>query len=174
MPSRTRPKTAVRRLRKRQLAARDGWRCVYCRRRFRSPVEATLDHVVPYRLLRTWSVGALVLACRDCNHRKGDRLPLLLALLLAARYHPVHGRPAVFTDDRSAVHGGQSSVHEPGGMFTATPGAFTPPLTLATWRLLARLAHAQRSTPDHGRQPREHPTEHAADRPELTPTGGAA
>ncbi|TWV50245.1 HNH endonuclease [Streptomyces misionensis] len=188
MPTRTRPKTAVRRLRKRQLAARDGWRCVYCRRRFRSLAEATLDHVVPYRLLRTWSVGALVLACRDCNHRKGDRFPLLLALLLAARYHPVHGRPAVFTDDRSAVHdeptaltrnapavhGGQSSVHEPGGMFTATPEAFTPPLTLATWRLLTRLAHAQRSTPDHGRQPREHPTKHAANRPESTPTGGTA
>lgn len=44
--------------------------------------EATLDHIVPVSLWRTWSVTALMLACLDCNHRKGDRLPLSLALLL--------------------------------------------------------------------------------------------
>lgn len=91
--ARTRPKKAVRQGRKRQLAARDGWRCTYCRRRFRTLAEATTDHVVPYRLLRTWSVGALVLACLDCNHRKADRFPLSLALVLLRSIDPT--RPVI-------------------------------------------------------------------------------
>jgi hypothetical protein len=67
--------------------------------------------VVPYSLLRTWSVGALVLACRDCNHRKADRFPLSIALLLLLSIDPT--RPVI------------RPTHLP---------------------LLARLAHANRST----------------------------
>ncbi|CDR06523.1 HNH endonuclease [Streptomyces iranensis] len=91
--ARSRPKTAVRHLRRLQLADRDGWRCAYCRHPFHSPAGATTDHVAPYSLLRTWSVGALVLACFDCNNRKGDRFPLSIALLLLRSIDPT--RPVV-------------------------------------------------------------------------------
>ncbi|WP_223771686.1 HNH endonuclease [Streptomyces huiliensis] len=77
-----------RRNRKAQLAARDGQRCAYCRRPFAELREATLDHVVPIRLLFTWSANHLVLACRPCNNAKADRLPLSLALLIARSADP--------------------------------------------------------------------------------------
>ncbi|MEV7143242.1 HNH endonuclease [Streptomyces tauricus] len=82
-----------RRNRKAQLAARDGQRCSYCRRPFAHLREATLDHIAPISLWRTWSAAALVLACRPCNSHKGDRLPLSLALLLLRSADP--SRPTV-------------------------------------------------------------------------------
>ncbi|MEU9136215.1 HNH endonuclease [Streptomyces sp. NPDC048404] len=74
--------SAKRRVRKEQLARRHGQHCVYCRCPFPSLREATLDHVVPQSLWRSWSVTSLMLACFDCNQAKADRLPLSLALLL--------------------------------------------------------------------------------------------
>lgn len=71
-----------RRARKQQLATRFGLRCAYCRHPFRTLREATLDHIVPASLHRSWSVTALALACRSCNDAKADRLPLSMALLL--------------------------------------------------------------------------------------------
>ncbi|MEU6535731.1 HNH endonuclease [Streptomyces sp. NPDC047000] len=102
---------ARRRLRKEQLARRHGQRCAYCRRPFADLAEATLDHIVPQSLWRSWSVTSLILACVDCNQAKADRLPLSLALLVLAWVDPT--RPTV----------------DP-----------------AVWPLLARLAHANRST----------------------------
>lgn len=75
-----------RRARKDRLAARDGRQCYYCRRPFRELREATFDHIVPVSLWRTWSVSALVLACRSCNTVKADRLSLLLSLVLCAAF----------------------------------------------------------------------------------------
>ena len=86
-------KTETRRLRRRQLAERHGLRCAYCRRPFATVREATLDHIVPNSLWRTATVTALVLACLDCNHRKGDRFPLSLALLLLRQIDPT--RPVI-------------------------------------------------------------------------------
>ncbi|WP_385622661.1 HNH endonuclease signature motif containing protein [Streptomyces sp. P8-A8] len=71
-----------RRTRKEQLARRHGWRCTYCRCPFTTLREATLDHIVPVSLYRTWAAVNLTLACRPCNHAKADRLPLSMALLL--------------------------------------------------------------------------------------------
>ncbi|MFJ4411896.1 HNH endonuclease [Streptomyces sp. NPDC088910] len=70
------------RARKRSLAARDGAWCAYCGRLFADLRHASIDHVVPISLFRTWAAEHTVLACRPCNDRKADRLPLLLALLL--------------------------------------------------------------------------------------------
>ncbi|MFE7464186.1 HNH endonuclease [Streptomyces sp. NPDC057499] len=120
-----------RRTRKEQLARRRGWRCTYCRRPFTSPQEATLDHIVPVSLYRTWSVVNLALACRPCNHAKADRLPLSMALLLVwsqagdqrdePRHTPRHtDQPTIHPVDGVDVHG----VHP---VFTATGGAFIPP-----------------------------------------------
>jgi len=77
-----------RRVRKEQLARRHGQRCAYCRRPFADLTEATLDHVAPLSLWRTWSAAALVLACAPCNNAKADRLPLSIALLLAQSADP--------------------------------------------------------------------------------------
>lgn len=84
---------ARRRARKGQLARRLGLRCTYCRRPFADLAEATLDHVAPQSLWRSWSVTSLVLACVDCNRAKADRFPLSLALLLLAWADPT--RPTV-------------------------------------------------------------------------------
>ncbi|EGX60296.1 HNH endonuclease [Streptomyces zinciresistens K42] len=130
-----------RRVRKEQLARRHEQRCAYCRRPFANLREATLDHVAPYSLWRTWTVTALVLACESCNNAKADRFPLSLALVLLRSVDP--SRPTV---------------------------------GLIDWRLLARLAHANksayeavwspdsigpRSTPDLRDEPRHTPRHNA-------------
>ncbi|MFC9751980.1 HNH endonuclease [Streptomyces sp. NPDC056921] len=122
-----------RRTRKEQLARRRGWRCTYCRRPFRSPREATLDHIVPVSLYRTWSVVNLTLACRPCNQAKADRLPLSMALLLVwsqvgdQRDQPRHTRRhAPRHTDRPTVHPvdrvDEGDVHGVHPVFTAPPG----------------------------------------------------
>ncbi|MEU6228762.1 HNH endonuclease [Streptomyces sp. NPDC047042] len=85
------------RARKFQLAQRDGLRCAYCRAPFAALGEATMDHVVPLSLWRTWSADHLVLACRSCNEAKADRLPLSIALLLLWSADP--SRPTVCPAD---------------------------------------------------------------------------
>jgi hypothetical protein len=135
---------ARRRGRKAQLAARDGWRCVYCRHRFRDLREATMDHVVPISLYRTWSANALVLACQPCNHVKADRLFLSLALLLVWSTNPA------FTD----VH----PAGDPTGRLSGGPDRSADPKPIelgpdgVDWLMLARIVQARssaaRSTPD--------------------------
>ncbi|MDT0475042.1 HNH endonuclease signature motif containing protein [Streptomyces sp. DSM 41014] len=105
------PHGDVRRRRKRQVAYVFRHRCAYCRRRFASLDAATLDHIVPRSVWHTWSASALALACFDCNHRKADRFPLSIALLMLRQIDA--NRPAISP--------------------TVLP-------------LLARLAHANRST----------------------------
>jgi len=85
--------SARRRVRKEQLARRHGQRCTYCRRPFAELREATLDHIAPQSLWRSWSVTSLMLACADCNQAKADRFPLSLALLLLRWADP--SRPTV-------------------------------------------------------------------------------
>ncbi|MFJ7960067.1 HNH endonuclease [Streptomyces sp. NPDC096319] len=136
---------ARRRARKAQLAARDGWRCAYCRHRFRDLREATMDHVVPISLYRTWSANALVLACQPCNHAKADRLFLSLALLLVWSADPA------FTGVQPT---GDPTPSEP------DPSADPEPIELGPdgvdWLMLARIVHARssaaRSTPDRAKQ----------------------
>lgn len=104
------------RARKYNLALRDGRHCTYCRRPFIDLRDATLDHVVPLSLFRTWSAAHLVLACRPCNQAKADRLPLSLVLLL------------IWSADSSG---------------STDPTGWGP--ESADWPLLARLAHANHS-----------------------------
>nr|WP_237270680.1 HNH endonuclease signature motif containing protein [Streptomyces caniscabiei] len=78
-----------------RLANRDGSRCAYCGCEFYDLSEATLDHVVPYRLIRSWADWALVLSCGTCNNAKDNKIPAVLMPLLAtllcqlARMHAV-------------------------------------------------------------------------------------
>ncbi|CAM5412892.1 HNH endonuclease [Streptomyces atroolivaceus] len=160
-----------RRLRKEQLARRHGARCTYCLRPFASLREATLDHVVPVSLFRTWAVVHLMLACRACNHAKADRLPLSMALLLAwstssdgPTVHPVEeveeraARPVftapgdVFTPITHRAPGLDSGSGKPpvgSGGSRVDVGGIHPASTpghLAFWLLLTRLAHTRQST----------------------------
>jgi 5-methylcytosine-specific restriction endonuclease McrA len=60
-----------RRISRRALFARDGWRCVYCGD---SAGRLTLDHVVPRSRGGDSVWENVVTACAPCNLRKGDRL----------------------------------------------------------------------------------------------------
>ena len=64
------PRTAQRKISRRALFARDGWRCVYCGT---SGGRLTLDHVVPRSKGGESVWENVVTACAPCNLRKGDR-----------------------------------------------------------------------------------------------------
>ena len=170
------------RARKFQLSQRDGQHCAYCFRRFATLREATLDHVAPLSLLRTWSASHLVLACRPCNTRKDDRLPLSLALLLCA--YADRSRLATELDTVDAVntrttwgvhetwaapvrppHGpcGRArgrrdphTPHAPCGQRADDPSTLsTGPIGYAGWLALARIAAASESAARSMPDPRE-------------------
>lgn len=65
------PQTVKRRISRRALFARDGWRCVYCGT---AAGRLTLDHVVPRSRGGDSVWENVVTACAPCNLRKGDRL----------------------------------------------------------------------------------------------------
>ena len=65
------PRAIQRRISRRALFARDGWRCVYCGT---STGRLTLDHVVPRSKGGESVWENVVTACAPCNLRKGDRL----------------------------------------------------------------------------------------------------
>jgi len=64
------PRAIQRRISRRALFARDGWRCVYCGA---AAGRLTLDHVVPRSRGGESSWENVVTACAPCNLRKGDR-----------------------------------------------------------------------------------------------------
>ena len=65
------PRAVQRKISRRALFARDGWRCVYCGS---SSGRLTLDHVVPRSRGGDSVWENVVTSCAPCNHRKGDRL----------------------------------------------------------------------------------------------------
>ena len=66
------PRMVQRKISRRALFARDGWRCVYCGD---SGGRLTLDHVVPRSRGGDSVWENVVTSCAPCNQRKGDRLP---------------------------------------------------------------------------------------------------
>jgi len=67
------PKTRVR-LNRRNLFTRDGNRCQYCGKKFRTS-ELSIDHVVPRSRGGRTVWNNVVCACMKCNVRKGGRTP---------------------------------------------------------------------------------------------------
>jgi len=65
------PRAVQRKISRRALFARDGWRCVYCGT---ASGRLTLDHVVPRSRGGDSVWENVVTSCAPCNHRKGDRL----------------------------------------------------------------------------------------------------
>lgn len=155
---------ARRRARKRTLARRDGARCSYCWTPLPDLRAATLDHVVPISLFFTWRPENLVLACRSCNDRKADRLPLCVALLLCAqsaadlRDGQRHGRDGSRHGERDGRDGQRDGARSgeveevDAGVDTVavhptSTRASTSPLVV-DWSGLARLARAAQSVAD--------------------------
>jgi 5-methylcytosine-specific restriction endonuclease McrA len=64
------PRSVQRKISRRALFARDGWRCVYCG----SAGRLTLDHVVPRSRGGDSVWENVVTSCAPCNMRKGNRL----------------------------------------------------------------------------------------------------
>jgi len=67
------PKTRVR-LNRRNLFARDGNRCQYCGRKFKTS-DLSIDHVVPRSRGGRTAWPNVVCACLTCNVRKGGQTP---------------------------------------------------------------------------------------------------
>jgi 5-methylcytosine-specific restriction endonuclease McrA len=71
---------------------RDRHRCAYC-----ACHATTVDHIVPQSRGGSWSWLNTVAACRDCNHRKGNRTPaeaglqLLMTPFVPTRAHLAAG-----------------------------------------------------------------------------------
>lgn len=69
--------------------ARDKFRCQYCGAHGRN-VELTFDHVVPRARGGKTEWENIVMACKDCNARKGDLTPEQVGLKLRTKpYKPV-------------------------------------------------------------------------------------
>jgi 5-methylcytosine-specific restriction endonuclease McrA len=65
------PRTLQRKISRRALFARDGWRCMYCGT---TGGRLTLDHVVPRSRGGDSVWENVVTSCAPCNLRKGNRL----------------------------------------------------------------------------------------------------
>jgi len=65
------PRAVKRRISRRALFARDGWKCVYCGT---AAGRLTLDHVIPRSKGGDSVWENVVTACAPCNLHKGDRL----------------------------------------------------------------------------------------------------
>lgn len=69
------------------LRSRYGNFCFYCRCPLK---ETTLDHFIPKALGGGSTIDNLVLACRGCNRRKGDKIPILVDIVrLQLRRNPL-------------------------------------------------------------------------------------
>ena len=85
------PRTVQRKISRRALFARDGWRCVYCGT---SGGRLTLDHVIPRSKGGESSWENVVTSCAPCNLRKGNRL--LAEVEMVLRISPRPPAPVVF------------------------------------------------------------------------------
>jgi 5-methylcytosine-specific restriction endonuclease McrA len=65
------PRAIQRKISRRALFARDGWRCAYCGT---TAGRLTLDHVLPRSRGGESVWENVVTACAPCNHKKGNRL----------------------------------------------------------------------------------------------------
>src|SRR2546430_7724603 len=78
-------RTLQRKISRRALFARDGWRCMYCGT---NGGKLTLDHVVPRSRGGESVWENVVPSCAPCNMRKGNRLPEEVAMTLVTPPRP--------------------------------------------------------------------------------------
>ncbi len=85
------PRAVQRKISRRALFARDGWRCVYCGS---TKGRLTLDHVVPRSRGGDSVWENVVTSCAPCNLRKGNRSPEEARMTLTRLPRPP--QPALF------------------------------------------------------------------------------
>jgi 5-methylcytosine-specific restriction endonuclease McrA len=85
------PRIVQRKISRRALFARDGWRCVYCGT---ATGRLTLDHVIPRSRGGESSWENVVTSCAPCNLRKGNRL--LHEVQMELRHAPRAPAPVLF------------------------------------------------------------------------------
>ena len=85
------PRSVQRKISRRALFARDGWRCVYCGT---GDGRLTLDHVVPRSRGGDSVWENVVTSCAPCNLRKGNRLLDEAKMVLSRQPRPP--APALF------------------------------------------------------------------------------
>jgi 5-methylcytosine-specific restriction endonuclease McrA len=85
------PRAVQRKISRRALFARDGWRCVYCGT---NGGRLTLDHVTPRSKGGESIWENVVTACAPCNHRKGNRT--LQEANMELRFLPKAPAPTLF------------------------------------------------------------------------------
>jgi 5-methylcytosine-specific restriction endonuclease McrA len=85
------PRAIQRKISRRALFARDGWKCAYCGT---TSGRLTLDHIVPRSKGGESIWENVVTACAPCNLRKGDRT--LEQVGMELRTHPRPPAPALF------------------------------------------------------------------------------
>ena len=85
------PRAVQRKISRRALFARDGWRCVYCGS---AGGRLTLDHVVPRSRGGDSVWENVVTSCAPCNLRKADRLVEELGYTMRVR--PTPPSPSLF------------------------------------------------------------------------------
>jgi 5-methylcytosine-specific restriction endonuclease McrA len=85
------PRAVQRKISRRALFARDGWKCVYCGQ---NGGRLTLDHVVPRSRGGESVWENVVTSCAPCNLRKGDRL--LHEVSMHLRRQPKAPQPVLF------------------------------------------------------------------------------
>jgi 5-methylcytosine-specific restriction endonuclease McrA len=76
------PRAVQRKISRRALFARDGWRCVYCGA---TSGRLTLDHVIPRSKGGSSVWENVVTSCAPCNLHKGNRTPEESGLELRVR-----------------------------------------------------------------------------------------
>ena len=91
------PRAVQRKISRRALFARDGWKCVYCGQ---NGGRLTLDHVIPRSKGGESVWENVVTSCAPCNLRKGDRLLHEVAMVLHKQPRPP--QPVLFI--RLAAH----------------------------------------------------------------------
>jgi 5-methylcytosine-specific restriction endonuclease McrA len=85
------PRAIQRKISRRALFARDGWRCVYCGA---TAGRLTLDHVMPRSKGGESIWENVVTACAPCNHKKGNRT--LKEAHMELRFLPKPPAPTLF------------------------------------------------------------------------------
>jgi 5-methylcytosine-specific restriction endonuclease McrA len=85
------PQALQRKISRRALFARDGWRCMYCGS---ANGRLTLDHVVPRSRGGSSVWENVVTSCAPCNMRKGNRL--LEEASMSLRVKPRPPAPVLF------------------------------------------------------------------------------
>ena len=90
-----------RRLSRREVFVRDGFRCVYCGSKAR---DLTLDHVMPRSQGGQHTWHNVVSACKACNHRKAGRTPLQAGMRMNVEPREPRPNPYAFFNPERIQH----------------------------------------------------------------------